>query len=128
MSQNTTGLSWREAIIRCLESVYPRSRTQLDSEPSPPSPRSVEHKPEPTADREPPPAATDEPSLESQQLCTRRWMRQWRARAWRRAPPAVSCQPLCSPSAHHLCGGIATGLPVSIGCMAGGSLVSASSL
>ncbi len=31
-----TGLSWREAIIRCLESVYPRSRAQPDPEPSPP--------------------------------------------------------------------------------------------
>ncbi len=40
----------------------------------------------------------------------------------------VSWQSLCSPSAHHLCGGIAAGLPVSIGVMAGGSLVSASSL
>ncbi len=27
----------------------------------------------------------------------------------------ASWQPLCSPSAHHLCGGIAAGLPVSIG-------------
>ncbi|KAI2653668.1 Zinc metalloprotease ZmpB [Labeo rohita] len=36
--------------------------------------------------------------------------------------------PLCSPSAHHLCGGLAAGLPVSIGVMAGGSLVFASSL
>ncbi|KTF75117.1 hypothetical protein cypCar_00020968 [Cyprinus carpio] len=35
---NTSGLSWRDAIIRCLESIYPRSRAQLDPEPSPPSP------------------------------------------------------------------------------------------
>ncbi|KAI2666445.1 Relaxin receptor 1 [Labeo rohita] len=37
---------------------------------------------------------------------------------------AVSWQPLCSSSAHHLCGGIATGLLVSICIMAGGFLVS----
>ncbi len=40
---------------------------------------------------------------------------------------AVVWQPLCSPSAHHLCCGI-TSLPVSIGAVAGGSPVSASSL
>ncbi|KAI2651799.1 Tetratricopeptide repeat protein 17 [Labeo rohita] len=39
---------------------------------------------------------------------------------------AASCWPLCSPSAHHLCIGIATGLPVSIGIVPGGSLVSTS--
>ncbi len=33
----------------CLETVYPRSRTQPDLEPSPPSPRSAEHKSEPTS-------------------------------------------------------------------------------
>ncbi len=33
---------------------------------------------------------------------------------------AASCQPLSSPSTHHLCGGIAASLPVSIGVMAGG--------
>ncbi len=32
---------------------------------------------------------------------------------------AASWQPLYSPSVHHLCGGIAAGLPVSIGVMAG---------
>ncbi len=58
---DTTGLSWREAIIRCLESVYPRSRTQPDPEPSPPSPRYAELKPEPTVDKEPETAATDKP-------------------------------------------------------------------
>ncbi|KAL0146565.1 hypothetical protein M9458_058196 [Cirrhinus mrigala] len=41
---------------------------------------------------------------------------------------AVTCQSLCSPSAHHLCGGFAAGLPVSIGVIAGGSLIFASSL
>ncbi|KAI2659921.1 Glucans biosynthesis protein G [Labeo rohita] len=42
--------------------------------------------------------------------------------------PAVVWQPLCSPSAHHLCSEITVGLPVSIGIMAGGSPVSTSSL
>ncbi|KAI2646405.1 Large structural protein [Labeo rohita] len=41
---------------------------------------------------------------------------------------AVTCQSLCSPLAHHLCGGFALGLPVSIGVIAGGSLIFASSL
>ncbi len=31
---DTTGLSWREGILRCLESVDPRSRTSLPSRPS----------------------------------------------------------------------------------------------
>ncbi|XDV30848.1 hypothetical protein PO909_033682 [Leuciscus waleckii] len=31
---DTTGLGWREAIIRCLESVYPRSRLQPESRPA----------------------------------------------------------------------------------------------
>jgi len=53
------------------------------------SPAHNHDKPEPTSDGEPTPAATDEPQLESQQLCALRWMRQWRARAWRRAPPTV---------------------------------------
>ncbi len=57
-----TGLSWREAIIRCLESVYPRSRAQPDPEPRSPSPHCAEPKPEPTDDGVPEPAATDEPS------------------------------------------------------------------
>ncbi len=43
---NTTGLSCREAIIRCLESVSPRSRAQPDPEPSPPSPRCAKLKPD----------------------------------------------------------------------------------
>ncbi len=55
---DTTGLNWRDAIIR-LESIRPRSRTQPDPEPSPPSPRCAEPKPEPTNDGEP---ATTEPS------------------------------------------------------------------
>ncbi|KAI2659517.1 ATP synthase subunit a [Labeo rohita] len=41
---------------------------------------------------------------------------------------SASCQHLCSPSAYHLCGGFAAGLPVSIGVMVGGSLIVASSL
>ncbi|XP_042570873.1 uncharacterized protein LOC122135491 [Cyprinus carpio] len=34
---DNNGLSWREAIIQCLESVYVRSRGQPNPEPSPPS-------------------------------------------------------------------------------------------
>ncbi|KAL0189336.1 hypothetical protein M9458_016435, partial [Cirrhinus mrigala] len=59
----TTGLSWRKAIIRCLEIVYPQSRAQPDPEPSPPSPCCAEPKLEPTTDGEPMPAAINEPSL-----------------------------------------------------------------
>ncbi len=59
---DTTGLCWREAIIRCLESIYPLSRTPQDPEPSPPSPRCEVQGPEPTTDREPEPIATNEPS------------------------------------------------------------------
>ncbi|XP_016422425.1 phospholipase D3-like [Sinocyclocheilus rhinocerous] len=51
-----------EAIIRCLGSINPRSGTQPDPEPSPPSPRCAEQEPEPTDDGEPEPVATDEPS------------------------------------------------------------------
>ncbi len=40
----------------------PRSRTTLDPEPSPPSPRCTEPKPKPTADGEPRPATINEPS------------------------------------------------------------------
>ncbi len=38
----------------------------------------------------------------------------------------IFCHPLCSPSAHHMCSGIAAGLPVSIDIVAGGSPFSAS--
>ncbi len=63
---DTTGLSWREAIIRCLESVYPWSRTTPHPEPSPPSSRCAEPKPEPTTDGEPcMPATINEPSPRS---------------------------------------------------------------
>ncbi|KAK2887344.1 hypothetical protein Q8A67_015572 [Cirrhinus molitorella] len=58
---DTTGLSWRDAIIRFLESVWPRSRTKPDPEPSQASPRSAEL-PEPTAEGEPEPAVVFEPS------------------------------------------------------------------
>ncbi len=53
---DTNGLNWREAIIRCLESIYPLSRTTQDPEPSPPSSRCAEQKPEPTADGKSPSA------------------------------------------------------------------------
>ncbi len=42
---DTTGPSWRESIIWCLESIYLQSRTQPDPVPSPPSPYCAEHKP-----------------------------------------------------------------------------------
>ncbi|KAL0156876.1 hypothetical protein M9458_048122, partial [Cirrhinus mrigala] len=57
---DATGLNWRKVISRCLVSVRPRSGTQLDPEPSPPSPC----QPKPTADGEPEPSATHEPSQE----------------------------------------------------------------
>ncbi|ROL45317.1 Retrotransposon-derived protein PEG10 [Anabarilius grahami] len=53
---DTTGLRWREAIIRCLESITTRSRTQPDPEPESP-PSTVEYSCVPTADGDLPPAA-----------------------------------------------------------------------
>ncbi len=35
---DTTGLKWREGILRCLESVRARARTSLPSSAAPPSP------------------------------------------------------------------------------------------
>ncbi len=49
--------------MRCLESVYPRSRAQPDQEPSPSSPRCAEPMPEPTDDGESKPTPPDEPLL-----------------------------------------------------------------
>ncbi|KAL0200785.1 hypothetical protein M9458_003972, partial [Cirrhinus mrigala] len=60
--------SWREAIIWCLENVYPRSRTLPDPEPSPPSPCCVEPKPEPTAGSEPMPTVTNEPGARASRI------------------------------------------------------------
>ncbi|KAL0173737.1 hypothetical protein M9458_029705, partial [Cirrhinus mrigala] len=40
--------TWREAIIQCLESVYPQSRAQPDPDPSSPSSHYTELKPEAT--------------------------------------------------------------------------------
>ncbi|KAL0164047.1 hypothetical protein M9458_039800, partial [Cirrhinus mrigala] len=59
---DTTGLNWREAIIRCLESIRPPSRTTPDPEASPPSPCCTEPKPKPTVDGEPMPASINGPS------------------------------------------------------------------
>ncbi|KAI2660142.1 Cytochrome c biogenesis protein CcsA [Labeo rohita] len=57
----TTGLSWREGILRCLESVQLQFRTspRTHPEPSQPTPRLAEPEPEPTVDREPEPRATE---------------------------------------------------------------------
>ncbi|KAI2649219.1 Filamentous hemagglutinin [Labeo rohita] len=62
-SHTTTGLSWREAIIRCPESVYLQSETQPNPVPSLPSPCGAEHQPEPSDDREPEHTMIDEPLL-----------------------------------------------------------------
>ncbi|ROI49016.1 hypothetical protein DPX16_7171 [Anabarilius grahami] len=61
---DTSGLSWMEFIIRCLESVRPRSRAQPDPEPAS-SPRTAEYSCEPPADGELPPAATGQPDPET---------------------------------------------------------------
>ncbi len=93
-------------------------------EPSPPSPRSVEHKPEPTTDGEPEPAATDEPSPESavrcwgsprsqspwcQTRCESRLQSSPQGRAsWREAPPTAPWlrlgppDPQCRPGSSAL--------------------------
>ncbi len=107
---DTIGLSWREAIISCLESVRPQSRTTPDPEPSPPSPRCAKPKPEPTAGGEPMTAATNEPSPtgatelriapEPEPHTTSDQVRepatepaqgtmQGNVRAWRKAPPTA---------------------------------------
>ncbi|KAL0186331.1 hypothetical protein M9458_018001, partial [Cirrhinus mrigala] len=58
---DTTGLSWREGILRCLESVRPQSRTSplAHPEPSQPTPRHAEPEPDPPADGEPEPRMTE---------------------------------------------------------------------
>ncbi|KAL0190721.1 hypothetical protein M9458_013419, partial [Cirrhinus mrigala] len=58
---DTTGLSRREGILRCLESVQPQSRTSPLAHPEPcqPTPRLVEPEPEPTTDGEPKLRATE---------------------------------------------------------------------
>ncbi|ROL45984.1 hypothetical protein DPX16_15543 [Anabarilius grahami] len=61
---DTSGLSWMEHILRCLESVRPRSRAQPDPEPVS-SPRTAEHTCEPPADGELPPAAKGQPDSET---------------------------------------------------------------
>ncbi|KAL0188679.1 hypothetical protein M9458_015778, partial [Cirrhinus mrigala] len=47
---DTTGLSWREGILQCLERVRPQSRTSPPAhpEPSQPTPRLAEPEPSPT--------------------------------------------------------------------------------
>ncbi|ROL52405.1 hypothetical protein DPX16_6634 [Anabarilius grahami] len=72
-----TGLNWRDAVIWCLESAYPRSRTQLDPEPVPP-PLTTEDRELQPAQRQPVPedkrsvrtlAPEEEPPSESDQGC-----------------------------------------------------------
>lgn len=50
---DTQGLDWREVIIRCLKSVYPRSRTQPDPDPRPQLPSTAKNLPEPATRIEP---------------------------------------------------------------------------
>ncbi|ROL32997.1 hypothetical protein DPX16_5892 [Anabarilius grahami] len=63
---DTSGLAWREAIIRCLESICPRSRTQSDPEPSPPPPSTTETLRQPPADEEQPPTTMSKPEPEEE--------------------------------------------------------------
>ncbi|XP_056123863.1 uncharacterized protein LOC130102021 [Rhinichthys klamathensis goyatoka] len=60
---DTSNLNWKEAIIRCLESVATRSRTQPDPEPGL-QPSTAENSCVPPADGELPPAATHQPEPE----------------------------------------------------------------
>ncbi|KAI2645401.1 Zinc metalloprotease ZmpB [Labeo rohita] len=126
--------SWTVGIVE--KDVSP---TQ-DPEPSQPSPRHAEYEPEPTADDEPEPRATEqriatepEPNTSDQvrepakttvkvECCVEQ------ERAMESPAHCTTAGPLCSPSAHYLCSGLAAGLPASIGVRAGGSLISASSL
>ncbi|KAI2654752.1 Acetyl-coenzyme A carboxylase carboxyl transferase subunit beta [Labeo rohita] len=50
---DTTGLSWREGILRCLERVWLQSRTSPPDHPEPSqrTPRLAEPEPKPTMDR-----------------------------------------------------------------------------
>ncbi|KAL0154675.1 hypothetical protein M9458_048938, partial [Cirrhinus mrigala] len=140
---DTIRLSWRDVIIQCLESIYPQSRAQPDPEPSPPSPRCAEPKPKPTDDGEPEPdnpwpnGATElrispdsapVPEFGPERAPVPKFILDKASPGGSQMPthppapassPAVVWQPPCSPSAHHLCGGITAGLPVSIGIMAG---------
>ncbi|KAL0153752.1 hypothetical protein M9458_050943 [Cirrhinus mrigala] len=115
----------------------------LDPEPSQQSPQFAEHEPEPTVDGEPEPNVTDEPSpsgateLRIAQEPEPILSDQVREPATEPATVDVpdgregaedSTAHCTAAEAHHLCGGLAAGLPVSIGVMAGGSLVFASSL
>ncbi|XDV27337.1 hypothetical protein PO909_030881 [Leuciscus waleckii] len=61
---DTSNLNWMEAVIRCLESVEPRSSTQPDPEPGLP-PWTVENSCVPPADGELPPVATRQPEPET---------------------------------------------------------------
>ncbi len=87
------GLNWREVIIRCLENVQPRSRTLLDPEPSPTSPRCMEQQPETTADGEPSSARATEPRIApepepdlSDQVREQRWIMQRRGEGLEESP------------------------------------------
>ncbi|ROL50936.1 hypothetical protein DPX16_14467 [Anabarilius grahami] len=62
---DTTGLNWREAVIRCLESVAPRSGAQPDPEPVA-TPSTAENSRVPSADGEPAPATTRQPEPEEE--------------------------------------------------------------
>ncbi|KAI2644846.1 Unconventional myosin-XV [Labeo rohita] len=127
-----------------------------EPEPSQPPPRHVEYEPEPTADGSQAVSATKGPLLTGateqvfsaeREECTSDQVREpatmpatvgvsvvhedaedSTTHCTAAEVTSASCQSLCSPSAHHLCGGFATGLPVSIGVMVGGSLIVASSL
>ncbi|KTG03486.1 hypothetical protein cypCar_00010928, partial [Cyprinus carpio] len=74
---------------------------------SPQSPCFAECMPKPTVDGEPEPATTNEPSSHGATVLRIRRG----ARAAVDVSQAVIRQPLCSPSAHHLCGVSSTGLP-----------------
>ncbi|ROJ62535.1 hypothetical protein DPX16_21521 [Anabarilius grahami] len=63
---DTKGLSLREAIIRCLESVYPQSRPQTDPEPNTQPHLTTEILPEPPADSEQP--VTTVPTIAPEQM------------------------------------------------------------
>lgn len=60
---DTKGLSWREVIIRYVESIYPRSRQWPDPEPSPPPPLTMENSPKSPTDGELLATARNVPSM-----------------------------------------------------------------
>ncbi|KAL0149098.1 hypothetical protein M9458_055530 [Cirrhinus mrigala] len=130
--------SFPACSLENLASVSP------DPDPNKPPPRPTEYQPEPTDDGELKPAATSEPSQKgatellivmepelhepSDQVREPATMTATVEISVEREIAEDSITHCTTAEAHHLCSGFAAGLPISIGVMAGGSLIFAFSL